>query len=74
MRLFLCAAGKKVMANGVGVFNKAASEEYKSLTNVEKERLLEVSMGTALDKPMKVKDIKRTGAKAFKRIQNQVNG
>lgn len=56
------------MADGVGAFNKAASDEYKA----EKERLLELASETAEDKPMKVKDIKRAGAKAFKKIQSQV--
>lgn len=62
------------MADGVGAFNKAASDEYKSLNKAEKERsqLLELAGKTAEDKPMKVKDIKRAGAKAFKKIQNQV--
>ena len=60
------------MADGVGAFNKAASDEYKSLNKAEKEQLLELAGKTAEDKPMKVKDIKRAGAKAFKKIQNQV--
>lgn len=60
------------MADGVGAFNKAASDEYKSLNKAEKERLLELASETAEDKPMKVKDVKRAGAKAFKKIQNQV--
>ena len=46
---FVCAAGKKAMADGVGAFNKAASDEYKSLNKAEKERLLELAGKTAED-------------------------
>ena len=67
-------AGKAAMTSGAGMFNKAASNEYKMLPRTEKEKLKELSVKTVDEDPkeMTVKEIKKTAAKAFRKIKIQV--
>ena len=60
------------MMRGAGSFNKAASEKYSSLEQEQGERLTELSKQPAERKSLTVKEIKRAGAKAFRKIQGQV--
>lgn len=68
------AAGKEAMALGTGMFNKTASNEYKLLPRTEKEKLKELSEKTANKErnEMTIKEIKKTAAKAFKKMKIQV--
>lgn len=58
--------------NGVGAFNKEASNAYKNIDELDKERLLNVAGGSSSDHMMTTSDIKKAGAKIFKKLQNLV--
>ena len=60
------------MLEGVGKFNQAASVAYKLLDEESKERLARASKCTEKTKPMTSGEVKKAGAKAFKKIQQQV--
>ena len=65
-------AGKQAMIRGVGTFNIAASNAYKALEREQKERLEELSVQPGGTQTMTVREVKKAGAKAFKKIQMQV--
>ena len=67
------AAGKEAMKEGPGAFNVSASERYKSLGSDEQERLSELCEERR-ERVLNVKDVKREGAKVFRKIQSQVTG
>ena len=56
------------MKNGVGVFNKSASNLYKLIDDTEKKRLVIVYNG----QQMSSKEIHKAAAKIFKSIENKV--
>ncbi len=61
------------MKNGAGEFCKAASKVYASLPERECQRLRSRHAGTGESEDvMSNKDIMKAGAKAFKKIHNQV--
>ena len=51
------------MRDGAGNFNKAASIKYRTLDREEKDRLT----SRFIDEAVAVKDVKKTGAKIFKK-------
>ena len=67
------AAGKEAVKEGPGAFNVAASERYKSLGSDDQERLSEL-LEERRERVLNVKDVKREGAKVFRKIQSQVTG
>ena len=69
--LLFYAEGKKSMLDGVGAFNRMASEAYKRLQDGEKERLENMAASTG-DRAMKPSEVKRMAAKIFKKIQNEI--
>ena len=60
------------MIQGVGVFNVSASNAYKALEREQKERLEELSVQPEGTQTMTVREVKKAGAKAFKKVQIQV--
>ena len=60
------------MIHGVGKFNVDSSNAYKALEREQKERLEELSVQPESTKTMRVQEVKKVGAKAFKKIQVQV--
>ena len=54
------------MRDGAGNFNKAASIKYRTLDREEKDRLTN-SVSRFIDEAVAVKDVKKTGAKIFKK-------
>ena len=65
-------AGKQAMIHGVSMFNIAASNAYKALEREQKERLEELSIQPEGTQNMTVREVKKAGAKVFKKIQMQV--
>ena len=64
--------GKQAMIQGVGMFNVSASSAYKALERERKERLEELSVQPEGTQTMTVQEVKKAGAKIFKRMQMQV--
>ena len=62
------------MKNGVGVFNKSASNLYKLIDDTEKKRLVDLSLSTISSngQQMSSKEIHKAAAKIFKSIENKV--
>ena len=60
------------MRDGAGNINKAASIKYRTLDREEKDRLTN-SVSSFIDEAVTVKDVKKTGAKIFKKIQKLVS-
>lgn len=59
------------MKDGPGAFNVVASEQYRSLGDADREKLSELCEERR-EKVLSVKDVKREGAKLFRKIQSQV--
>ena len=58
--------GKSAMKAGVGEFNKQASEQYKSLSRSDRDRLASLSSTTATS------DAKSTAGKIFNVVHKKV--
>lgn len=59
------------MKEGPGAFNVAASEQYRRLEQGDREKLSELCEERR-EKVLSVKEVKREGAKIFRKIQSQV--
>lgn len=74
LHVYTILAGKLAMAEGCSTFNKVASELYKNLDSKEKDRLRNLCSEGEAEKTMTEKEIKKMGARIFKKIQSHVCG
>lgn len=66
----LILAGKVAMKQGPGMFNVAASNQYKMLDSTGQDRLKHLCVEDEV--VMTEKAIKREGARIFRKVQSQV--
>ena len=69
---FFIVAGKDAMNDGVGAFNKAASNAYEMLSSEKKAQLKERAESIEKNATFTSIDIRHRAAAVFKKIRNQV--
>ena len=69
----LDTAGKEAMKVGVGRFNQVASKAHNLDEETRRTYRDAATKENEKGKPMTARDIKKKGAKVFKKIQEQVN-